>query len=473
MDRRRLAAVLVPVLLAAAAWGALAMRRRAETNAAAPVPPRADAGPADAVPTKPLAFAIVPPLDDRWLQEPCMKTPSAGLISMPAFRDETSARFPTTALCMGEITRGRGPVAKTLAAFVLSDIYVKGVIDVTAAGPSDLAHGADFVRGLLAPAEIGFICANARDEGGSPLLPGHKLVDDPSRTPIVVAAVHERHEAELRRRGAGIRLLPAAESVRRELAAAEAAAKRIGRKPTFRVLLFHGTADETRAVVEAVPGFDVAIVGEGGDLPDPVRTAAGATEILNPGRGMRFGIRVLLPATGPRDWSLVRLGETLRMAGSPISGAPKAVAELVRDLAFRRHVVEEDQRPDATGGAFMGAAACEPCHSEIVAEHRGSPHAKRPKGMDETSLGLPGCISCHMTGAWERGGWKGKSDESDLAAVSCESCHGAAGDHVADPSKAGYGRGALDRCASCHGPDRSPYLDIEATWKKFGHGGAR
>lgn len=471
---RRLAAVLAVVALAAGAWIAIHLRgRSAGSEPARRDPPAAEAPGAQARPEKPLAFAIVSALDDRWVQEPCIKSPASGLVSFPAFRDETASRFPTTTLSMGEITLGVGPVAQRIAAYVMSDIYVKGMVDVIAAGPADLGHGSEFVRAALAPAHVKVICANARDASGSTLLAGHQLVDDPSRTPLVVAAVHERYEAEIRERGGDVRLVPAADAVRQALERGEESARRIGRKIGFRVLLFHGTIEETREIVRAVPGFDAAVVGRGGDLPDPAHMTEGATEIFNPGRGLRFGVRLLLPVDGPRDWSLVRIGESARLAGSPIGPAPDDLSVLVRTVLFPTFVRREDTRPRAPGGRYVGATACEPCHTEIVAGHRTSPHAKRPEGVRKEALGMPGCISCHVTGAWNLGGWKGPEDATDLAALSCEACHGPAGDHVDDPSKAGYGRGALERCIHCHGPDRSPYLDIEGSWKLIGHGATR
>jgi cytochrome c554/c'-like protein len=235
------------------------------------------------------------------------------------------------------------------------------------------------------------------------------------------------------------------------------------------VLFHHGTTEETAALVRAVPGFTVAFAARGDELARQEPLDAGGTPVFFPGRRLRFAWMVTLEGGRVTHSRLLRIGAEMFQRGSPIGGVLAEQATACRDVGFARNVAQKDNRPEHPLGVYVGASRCAQCHTEEFAAHGASRHALRPKGYRDEFLGQAGCLVCHMTGAFRRGGWKGKEDASDLGAVSCEACHGPGSEHIADTGKP-YGPRGVSVCRTCHTPDRSPVFDAEALWKQWGHG---
>jgi hypothetical protein len=115
---------------------------------------------------------------------------------------------------------------------------------------------------------------------------------------------------------------------------------------------------------------------------------------------------------------------------------------------------------------YIGDSAkkCKMCHKDAVAAWE-----KWGKKKDD-------CISCHVTGFGEKGGWVSVEKTPNLLHVQCESCHGPAGDHM----KAGMDKEkraatmvapTKETCLSCHNdkyPDFEGF-DYEKSMAKIKH----
>ena len=103
---------------------------------------------------------------------------------------------------------------------------------------------------------------------------------------------------------------------------------------------------------------------------------------------------------------------------------------------------------------FAWADACKTCHQEIHAAWEKTKHAHAIVRLNSGEQQKE-CINCHVTGG------PGKIEENGKfvnANVQCESCHGAAAAHAADPTvRTGLTRKpAAAVCERCHN-EKSPH----------------
>lgn len=124
-------------------------------------------------------------------------------------------------------------------------------------------------------------------------------------------------------------------------------------------------------------------------------------------------------------------------------------------------VNEMRRRASTTRGPFQGGAACAGCHRAIGDQWEATPHAKAFKtlvaaGKEKDLL----CLPCHTTGFGADGGFLAADAEPDLAAVQCESCHGA-GDAHPDAGTRTRLRPS-ETCTKCHDPMNSPHFQLES-----------
>ena len=77
------------------------------------------------------------------------------------------------------------------------------------------------------------------------------------------------------------------------------------------------------------------------------------------------------------------------------------------------------------------------------------------KGKDE-------CVSCHVTGYGEEGGWVSEEETPGLVGIQCEACHGPAGDHMKVPMTDKEARATTlsepdeANCLQCHIEEGNP-----------------
>ncbi len=123
--------------------------------------------------------------------------------------------------------------------------------------------------------------------------------------------------------------------------------------------------------------------------------------------------------------------------------------------------------------AFVGARSCKACHDAAYTTWRTTRHAKAYGALERVNKAFdPSCIGCHTVGFDKSGGFIDSDVTAHLKNVQCESCHGAARDHVTSKGQmpvanAGWGTGKI--CAQCHIQKHSPSFDIDDYWPKIAH----
>lgn len=477
---RILAVLLVVALLGLAAWSFIGGNPPGPAAPAPATPPAVT--PADfPVGRKPnTAVVILPSIDDRLFREPCNRVPGGGLYSLATILDESLDFGPVVGISMGDATVAEGQLGVDALRLIYGMSIPITRVRVVCPGEGELGQGVAYVRkelrGYAAGNQFDFVCGNITDPEGVSLMHGSviaKVVADPpaepvARTILFVSVAARSLQEALDARGSDVVVTSPADAIAAGLGEGRRMAADAGLEVDEYVLLVQGTVEETRDLLTPDAPFDFAVAARGPVLPDLEPSPDGAkVPVYYAGRGMRFSWQVLINESAPVTHSghLVRLGELMEAKGSLFK---TLIDDYARDLgpAEFRASVEEQKRPRARAGGFVGAGRCSACHVEEATAHDGSAHAHRIA----RPAPLAACVHCHVTGAAFAGGWRGPDDTSDLAAVSCEACHGPGGEHSDAPGAKPYGQFPLARCTQCHLPDHSPEFDARALWEQHGHG---
>lgn len=124
---------------------------------------------------------------------------------------------------------------------------------------------------------------------------------------------------------------------------------------------------------------------------------------------------------------------------------------------------------DLKGSPYIGSATCGSCHAKAYAAWEKSKHAHawntlKAKDKHQDSE----CVSCHVLGYEQKGGFADMQTSPQFANVQCESCHGPRRAHTSNPSiKPPQDPRAA--CAGCHTPPHSPRFDMESYWQQIKH----
>jgi hypothetical protein len=139
---------------------------------------------------------------------------------------------------------------------------------------------------------------------------------------------------------------------------------------------------------------------------------------------------------------------------------------------------EEEAYPAPKFEPYIGVVKCRMCHRDRHATWlEDDPHSKAfssltPEDVTSGRKDEKGqlCVSCHVTGYGEPGGFVSFEKTPGMADVGCEACHGPGRDHVLKILKsvmddtgntdklAAEGKAAIQRsgdCSKCHDPHYS------------------
>lgn len=126
--------------------------------------------------------------------------------------------------------------------------------------------------------------------------------------------------------------------------------------------------------------------------------------------------------------------------------------------------------PLEAGEKFAGSEACARCHQDAFNVWKGSGHAHTLDTLAAVKHDRdPECVQCHVTGLDRQTGFASRDKSPELAHVGCESCHGAAGRHAANPAAAKMKKIDSSACTGCHNPENSPRFDYAKYWPKIKH----
>lgn len=390
----------------------------------------------------------------------------------------------------GNLVRGATPIehekaiTAVLVLFGMSRRY-----DALAVGPHDLALPADWPPFLTAM-QVPVLASDLQSTVGE--WPGQAFLErDVRGTPVRLAALTMRLPAANggengANAAAGLTLLAPEQAWQRAMQGAT--------PETMRVLLVHDAPDRVRALARTLEPRPDLVVGIDDTHTEPPAGPETDPEIgvpiVHPGIRGRYLLDLTLARTsaGPR----VLAYEPVPLRGSdtkPGAGEDPDTKQLL--LQHREQVAEQDvlekmagTLPAPKGGAYVGSAACKECHREDYEIWELKKHARAwqtlvdaeqdPQRYGWPVTQYPDCVSCHVVGYREQGGFVSASETPHLVNVGCERCHGAGGEHVKAPKEHRMGRvgdGAPSLvCVQCHDFEQSPDFDYQQRWLQIQHG---
>lgn len=310
------------------------------------------------------------------------------------------------------------------------------------------------------------------------------------RTTVVVAVIAPGRAGAVAAADAHVKLEPMADALRAELAKVAAQAK-----PWKTVVLAQADADEAKQLARDVPGLDAIVIPnpDGQDEPEEKLRRVDSTDILTTGRKGKFVVRYRFGADGGHaSWKAEDVHDQLDKDGSL-----KELLEGYRDILKQNQPIRRwyGRLPDPGGVAYVGAdEGCANCHEKAWKTWQASKHSHAwatlvlqdeppppdlKKGRLRNAIFDPDCVKCHVTGFGYASGYRGLDQEdahAPLVNVSCEACHGPAGDHATRASRGdtSYPGGhapsvangaAFALCVRCHDPDNSTTFELKGYWK--------
>jgi hypothetical protein len=231
------------------------------------------------------------------------------------------------------------------------------------------------------------------------------------------------------------------------------------------IVLWSGPEDGARALAHRVPetlrARTLILIGGGYDAPAMAKPETGVAlaSVGSKGRHIALfdpGARELVRA--------VQLGED--------APADETVAEMLtayRDIVRDEKLVESWPRKKAAG-TYVGDESCGACHGATCEFLEASAHARAFKALVATADEYdPECVSCHVTGWGDLGGYVSPEKTPRLLNVTCEGCHGPSGEHSDTLGPTPNGKLGEAFCIRCHDPDNSPQIKFGKYWPKIAH----
>lgn len=383
----------------------------------------------------------------------CARFPLGGLDRRVGFVNQVRRRWPSAGAVLLEVgnfaeTPGPSGSVKTRG---LVDAMNKLGYAASGVGERELLGGEDLFRQLSADAKFPFVATNlVREKDRSAWVSPNAVVQGGGLRILVLAVT--RHNPQMRMKLAGGDSVVTIDPV----TALQLQTPRQKSGFDLVVVLAALPIEDARRIAQRVPGIDLILGAHGGRITTEAVTE-GSTRIVYAGdEGKYMGqVDVYRPVVGG-PWSA-----ECRVAALNESVTPDArMGELVVEVLARAQEAEKLRRsaPDPTGAsrpAFLGSGACSACHSQIVAEWGGTEHAKAYETLLRKGPVKAPCVRCHVTGYGQAGGFIDVETTPHLAGVGCESCHGPAAPHVAQPERP-YGKTSLATCTSCHTAEMDP-----------------
>jgi len=213
----------------------------------------------------------------------------------------------------------------------------------------------------------------------------------------------------------------------------------------------------------AVPGIDAVILGHDVQIMERGRHVGDAMLSYAGELGQHLGlIRIALDASGRPDGGDVEvraLGPDVREQPAMLARV-KAFEDAFNDRMRKEMLVlrgGDDQDADPVDH-FVGVGVCERCHEPEAAQWRTTAHAMAWETLvREKKDATPECITCHVVGFREPGGFRSAGITPGLMNVQCENCHGIGTQHR---------DGWLEQlssltCQNCHRDEHDPEFVYE------------
>lgn len=275
-------------------------------------------------------------------------------------------------------------------------------------------------------------------------------------------------------------------------------------KPDLMILLSQSEKEESKALAEKFPQFDLLLTAGGVEDPLGEPTFIGKTMMVDVGhKGKSAGVVGYYPDQADKADPSKRFRFTvIELDKQRFKDTPKMAEHMQfyqdrlkqEDLAAKELPIDHPR-----GATFVGAETCGECHTKAYEKWLTTAHAHAYESLingrkDQIERGEkivsriydPECLSCHVTG-WQpqeviryKSGFVNKQESPHLLGQQCENCHGPGSNHIelVEMDKLEEAKKVMrvtlaeakkNTCYQCHDLDNSPKFEFDSYWEKIKH----
>jgi nitrate/TMAO reductase-like tetraheme cytochrome c subunit len=339
--------------------------------------------------------------------------------------------------------------------------------DAVGVGDRDLRYGIAFLKSQAKRSALPLVCANLLDKRTqAPVFSPHLVKKVGTVKVGIFGLISDKAD-----------LGPARDSliVKDPLEAstkAVAALRKSG--ATVIVLLSQLGKVESEDLVAANPGIDAIMVGRNTPLIQKGRIVKNAVACYGGEQG-QYLCRTSLTLTAQRRSAS---GESDAFMLGPEVGEKREVLELVKSFEDEHNErLRREEKERAAQGAtqvesapehFLGAELCIRCHTDEAEQWKTTSHSIAWKTLvDAKKDATPECITCHVVGFKQPGGFVSAATTPKLSNVQCENCHGMGTQHEAFANAPS--RVTEQTCITCHHGENDPEWNFEKKLPKIAH----
>lgn len=275
-------------------------------------------------------------------------------------------------------------------------------------------------------------------------------------------------------------------------------------KPDLMILLSQSEKDESKALAEKFPVFDILLTAGGVEDPLGEPMFIGKTMMVDVGhKGKSAGVVGYYPDQADKADPSKRFRFTvIELDKQRFKNTPKMTEHMQfyqdrlkqEDLAAKELPIDHPR-----GATFVGAETCGECHTKAYEKWLTTAHAHAYQSLiegrqDQIESGEkiisriydPECLSCHVTG-WHpqeviryTSGFVNKQESPHLLGQQCENCHGPGSSHIKlvemdqleeakKVMRVTLAEAKKNTCYQCHDLDNSPKFEFDSYWEKIKH----
>jgi len=409
--------------------------------------------------------------------------------------DSAGQGWPVVGIDVGGIAKGFGRQAELKYHMAIEAMRTTGY-QAIGLGAADLQLPAEEVLAAIAPVNnqpSPFLSANVGllDFDDSVLAP-MRVIDVAGKKLGITAVLGKSFHNQIN--NPAIKLADPEEALARRMPALKQQAE-------FLILLAYATKQESIALAQKFPDFDL-VVTSGGPAEPPAQSeeaVKGGARLIEIGEKGMYAIVLGMYDEPRRVIRYQRVPLDSRFALSPEMRALMTVYQDQVKTHYERAPLRPLPHPlKDTNGRFVGTDKCKSCHEESYQVWKKSKHSQALASLSNANPPRdfdPECISCHVVG-WHptkffpyESGFAGMAKTPHLANVGCEDCHGPGQTHVdaellaTDKKLLNIGRKSVhitkdeaadptskkQNCFSCHDLDNSPEFKFKDYWPFVEH----
>ena len=359
------------------------------------------------------------------------------------------------------------PEYRDVAGFLMDAMQLLGT-DAVGVGPGELRFGLSFLKANIQRSGLQMVCANL-------LL---RSTGKPAVTPYIIKRVGTVNVGIFGLMSDKASYGPSQDSLK--IAEPTVTARRViaemkAKGATVIVLLSQLGKVEGEDLVAVVPGVDALIVGRASALLMKGRMIKNTVACYGGEQGQYVGRTIISlnsargQATSESEAFMLgpEVGERAEMA-KLVKTFEDSYNEKMRKVAMMKAAESAKTKGTQSQDRFLGAALCARCHQDESDQWKTTAHSVAFHTLVENKKeSTPECVTCHVVGYRQQGGFQAQADSLRLGNVQCENCHGMGTKHeaFANPHKSV----SEAVCTTCHQGENDPEWNWEHKLPKIVH----